>query len=96
MKKDIFKTIFVLVSLTFVVLGLCGTWGGLQYLFDRDTFVTHEQLERERVVKELRFEPLTQNEIELIERLKESVDLKGGDLNDYEEVPDAESKTTYP
>jgi hypothetical protein len=64
-------------------------------MHDRDDLVTKQDLMRQKIVTELQFEPLTQNEIELIERLKETT-IKDGDLNDYKEVPSAESETTHP
>ena len=89
MKRDVFKTIGGCVILTMSVIAAIGVSGGFIYLQERN-----ELLERIDKLEErgpsgpaVSVDPLTKSEIELIERLKKTIDIQNGDLIDYKEVP---------
>jgi hypothetical protein len=79
-KRDTWKTICACLGLTIGVLTVLGVWGGFTYAQERNELLSRiEKLEIQVAPPDLlsvSVDPLTQSEIELIESLKESIELK--------------------
>jgi hypothetical protein len=85
MSSDIWLTVKALTLLTLLLVISVGVGGGIRYLLDKSDIATKEDLKRPSPY-DLSFDPLTKSEIELIERLKQSVDVEEFDSEKHKKV----------